>query len=874
MLGYTTTEVINKITPADIFDSQEIMARARALSVELKTPITPGFDALVFKASRGIEDVYELTCIRKDGSRFPAVVSVTALRDAQDAIIGYLLIGADNTARKQVEEERMKLDQSLRDQQFYTRSLIESNIDALMTTDPQGIVSDVNKQMEALTGCTRDELIGAPFKNYFTDPERAEAGIKQVLAEGKVTNYELTARNWDGKETVVSYNATTFYDRNRRLQGVFAAARDVTERKLLDHALEKAKEAAEDANNAKSDFLARMSHEIRTPMNAIIGMADLLWDTSLDTEQREYVRIFRKAGSQLLDLINDILDLSKVESGHLALESVAFDLSEVIDRTLEMMAIRAHEKGLELASRIAPEVPTVLVGDPMRLRQILINLIGNAIKFTETGEVIVRVESDPDDATAGALRFAVVDSGIGVQEQTRELIFAPYSQVDTSTTRKFGGTGLGLTISRSLVELMQGRIWVESCNGTGSTFFFTARFAVDSRARPGASLDVAELDGVKTLIVDDNGTHRSILREMLTRWGALVTEADGGEQGLAELRHARQNDQDFALVLLDSRMPGLNGFDVAGQMAQDSANSANSERIILMLNSDNRAGDVARGHELGVAAYLVKPIKQAELLDAIRAARAESLPRLERPAAQAGEVLEGDLGLRGLRVLLAEDSSDNVLLIQDYLKFSGCIVDLAANGEVALRKVIDGTYDVVLMDVQMPIMDGYSATRKIRQWERENQVKPLPILALTAHALPEEARKSLDAGCTTHLTKPIRKATLLRAIEHAVNFVPAHGDAGLAGLVPGYLARRRLDIDAIAVAIAQADFESIRIMGHNMKGSGSGYGFDGISEFGAALELAAGRQSPEDIRTQAAELALHLDGLITASAGQNAKENS
>src|SRR5688500_3972472 len=283
MLGYKAADVMNKITPADISDPQEVIARAKALSVELGTPITPGFEALVFKASRGIEDIYELTYIRKDGSRFPAVVSVTALRDAQDAIIGYLLIGTDNTARKRVEEERKKLDQRLRDQQFYTRSLIESNIDALMTTDPSGIITDVNKQMEALTGCTRDELIGAPFKNYFTDPERAEAAIKQVLSEKKVTNCELTARARGGKQTVVSYNATTFYDRDRNLQGVFAAARDVTERNRLDQVLleknvelESAKSVAEQANLAKSDFLSSMSHELRSPRNAILGFAQLM----------------------------------------------------------------------------------------------------------------------------------------------------------------------------------------------------------------------------------------------------------------------------------------------------------------------------------------------------------------------------------------------------------------------------------------------------------------------------------------------------------------------------------------------------------------------------------------------------------------------
>src|SRR5258705_11616676 len=347
MLGYTAAEVMNKITPADISDPQELIARAGTLSLEFATPITPGFEALVFKASRGIEDIYELTYIRKDGSRFPAVVSVTALRDAQDAIIGYLLIGTDNTARQQVEEERKKLDQRLRDQQFYTRSLIESNIDAIMATDPAGIISDVNKQMEALTGCTRDEWIGAPFKDYFTDPERAEAGIKRVLREKSVTDYELTARARDGKQTVVSYNATTFYDRNRKLQGVFAAARDVTERKRVEAELQQAKAAAEGASQTKSDFLASMSHEIRTPMNAIMGVVGLLAKTSLSPEQDKYVQIFRGAGDNLLNLINDILDLSKVEASQLELERTGFSLKDHLEKVMEMVAAQAHEKGLD-----------------------------------------------------------------------------------------------------------------------------------------------------------------------------------------------------------------------------------------------------------------------------------------------------------------------------------------------------------------------------------------------------------------------------------------------------------------------------------------------------------------------------------------------
>ena len=394
MLGYTAAEVMNKITPADISDPQEVIARAKALSAELGTTITPGFEALVFKASRGIEDIYELTYIRKDGSRFPAVVSVTALRDAQDAIIGYLLIGTDNTARKQVEAEQKKLDQRLRDQQFYTRSLIESNIDALMTTDPRGIITDVNKQMEALTGCTRDELIGAPFKDYFTDPERAEAGIKLVLGEKKVTDYELTARARDGKETVVSYNATTFHDRDRKLQGVFAAARDVTERKRVEAALQQAKAAAESASRTKSDFLANMSHEIRTPMNAIIGIADLLREDRRSRRSRTSTcRSSAAPATTCCNLINDILDLSKVEASQLELERTGFSLNDLLEKVTEMVAVRAQEKGLALVCEIAPDVPNDLVGDPTRLRQVLLNLLGNAIKFTESGEVALRVDA-------------------------------------------------------------------------------------------------------------------------------------------------------------------------------------------------------------------------------------------------------------------------------------------------------------------------------------------------------------------------------------------------------------------------------------------------------------------------------------------------
>src|SRR3954463_211185 len=398
MLGYAAAEVMNKNTPADISDPQEVIARARALSVELGTDITPGFEALVFKASRGIEDIYELTYIRKDGSRFPAVVSVTALRDADGTIIGYLLIGTDNTVRKQVEEERQKLDQRLRDQHFYTRSLIESNIDALMTTDPRGIITDVNKQTEKLTGCSRDELIGAPFKNYFTDSARAEAGINRVLNESAVTDYELTARARDGTLTVVSYNATTFHDRDRRLQGVFASARDMTELKQFEHELQQKNVELEAASRMKSEFLANMSHELRTPLNAIIGFSEVLKDGmvgDLTEQQRGFIGDIFGSGKHLLSLINDILDLSKIEAGKMSLDVERIELSGVFANSASIMREKAASRRVQVDLDVAPDLRSIQA-DGRKLKQIVYNLLSNAVKFSgEGGRVTLRARPVP-----------------------------------------------------------------------------------------------------------------------------------------------------------------------------------------------------------------------------------------------------------------------------------------------------------------------------------------------------------------------------------------------------------------------------------------------------------------------------------------------
>jgi CheY-like chemotaxis protein/HPt (histidine-containing phosphotransfer) domain-containing protein len=645
-------------------------------------------------------------------------------------------------------------------------------------------------------------------------------------------------------------------------------------------------------------------------MNAILGMADLLWDSPLTFEQHRYLDTMRNNGNALLDLINGILDLARVESGRLSLERAPFDICDLAEKALDTLSVRAHEKKLELAVRVMPDVPTRLIGDPLRLRQILINLIGNAIKFTEAGEIVLTVETAaPPRSAAGNgsapangdgrerqwLRCSVSDTGIGIPPDKLGAIFSTFTQADSSTARKYGGSGLGLAIVKRLVELKGGEIEVASEPGKGSTFSIVIPLEVeraDSRP-PTAAGGLEFLRGRRMLAVDDTAVNRMIIGDALRPLGIEAAEAADGEQALAEIERARAAGRPFDVILLDCRMPGMDGIELMRRLvgARADGKTPAGGGIVLMLTADELNSADARIEEIGLGApppHLLKPLKKSDLLRAVsRAMQGESAAAnaaydaINSGAKPAGEGAAGQPGeSREMPILLADDSPDNRLLIEAYLKNTRYRLDFAEDGQAAIDRAKAAEYDLILMDIQMPVVDGYTAARAIRQWERERKRPPTPIIALTASASEEAMRKSLDAGCDAHVSKPVRKATLLEAMDRIsragrplaadrnglsggsqLNKFVVQIDPDLSDLVPGFLANKRNDSNQIIAAAEKSDFDTLGKIGHKIKGEGGSYGLDKISDIGADIERAAKAEDMEAAMRCGRELLAYLDAV-------------
>jgi PAS domain S-box-containing protein len=810
--------------------------------------------------------------INPDGSLRAILTTKVPLRDTQGQIIGLVGIGHDITERKRAEEELRRahdeLDLRVRER---TAELAAANeglekehrlVRALMDNLPQSIYFkdaasrfiSINRALATSLGL-RDaaEAIGKSDADFFTaeHAQRTLADEQQIMRTGRPILDKEQEETWpDGHTQWTLTTKIPFRDEEGRIVGTLGISRDITERKQVSEALRVAKEAAEAASRAKGAFLANMSHEIRTPLNAVIGMTELVLKSPLAAQQREFLELVRESGEALLSLINDILDFSKIEAGKLVLESSAFDLWESLGDTMKTFAVRAHQQGLELVCSIHPEVPRMVVGDYNRLRQILVNLVGNAVKFTERGEVGLEVTREPPAENDVLLHFVVADTGIGIPGEKQAAIFEMFEQADASTTRRHGGTGLGLAIASHLVGLMGGRIWVESEVGRGSRFHFVVRLAPAAAefVEP-LSPEPACLHGMPVLVVDDNATNRRILDAVLRSWQMAPTTARSAAEAIQLLLESRQKGEPFRLVLTDAHMPSMDGFMLAEQIKQDSILDST---VVMMLTSGDRPDDMQRCEDLGISAYLLKPIKQSELLEAIQFALGITVARKElRQAAKRRAPPAAQL-----RILLAEDSLVNQKLAVALLEEEGHVVAVASNGREACAQAASGNFDLILMDVQMPEMDGLEATAKIRAGEKQSKTH-IPIVAMTAHALKGDRERCLEAGMDAYVAKPIRADEVLETIgaliaatgESAAPAVSAPPEEGLVDWTEALRAVRgdyRLlrviveaaakeipsQVTAIREAIAGGNATAVQLAAHTLKGAiryfASGAGFEQV----------------------------------------------
>jgi PAS domain S-box-containing protein len=640
--------------------------------------------------------------------------------------------------------DRARTQEALQASEERYRDLFENASDLIQCVDTRGRILYANRAWHETLGYSREDLKVISLFDVIhpESKEHCNELLKRLMSGKKIDRIEALFRTKSGEIVVLEGTASCGFENGITpvSNGIF---RDITKRKQAEAEMLCAMEAAQAASRAKSEFLANMSHEIRTPLNGVIGMTELVLDTDLTPGQREDLRMAKASADALLSIINDILDFSKIEAGKSELDLMEFNLRDSLEETMKMFAARADQKGLELACDLRPGLPEVLIGDPLRVRQVITNLVGNALKFTEKGEVIVRVESEAQEEDRACVRFSVVDTGMGIPADKQKLIFEAFTQADGSTVRRYGGTGLGLSICSRLVEMMGGRIWVESELGKGSTFHFTADFLVPAwaRERPQPA-DLAVLEGLQVLVVDDNPTNRRILGEIVSRRGARPTLADGAAAAMIALQHATDSGRPFRLMLLDSQMPEVEGFDFAEQIKR---NPRFADTVMIMLTSAAQRGDAARCQELGIAAYLTKPIGQAELLESIRNVLASKQENADTfPPATRHSLRKARLP-SSRRILLAEDNAINRVLAVRLLEKRGHTVVVAADGHQALAALDKEPFDLVFMDVQMPGMDGFEVTKALREKEKTTG-NHLRIVAMTAHAMKGDRERCLAAG--------------------------------------------------------------------------------------------------------------------------------
>jgi len=702
---------------------------------------------------------------RADGTSFPAACRSYPVRKGGE-ITGAVVTFTDITERKRAEQEQRKL-----------ASIVENSEDFISIATPAGEIVYINPGGCRMAGIDDPrELAGQPMSVLAPSPFHPwlqEEVLPDLMANGRWEGESMLRNLKTGATIDVSIRASVVrHAETGEPICIAAVVRDIRQRKQTERALMRAKETAEAASRAKTEFLANVSHEIRTPMNGIIGMTELALETDLTLEQRDYIENVRKSAEYLLAVINEVLDFSKIEAGKMSLDPCEFALHASVEEAVRSLSLRAHQKGLELLCRIAPDVPASILADSYRLRQILINLLGNAVKFTGSGEILLEVKLVSRRGARATLEFSVRDTGPGIAFEKQQMIFEAFTQADGSMTRRYGGTGLGLAISRHLVRLMGGRMWLESEPGAGSTFSFTIQAIVREPAPPRASPPLEHparlLRGVRVLIVDDNSTNRRILEQYVAQWEMLSGSAASAAAGLALLLNEKAAHREFQLVLLDARMPEADGFSLARSIRN---HPELARAAIMMLSSDDLHADAQKCREAGIDVYLVKPVMQRDLRDAIlRVLKIGPAPELPKPASSvaAGEAAAG------LRVLLAEDNIVNQKVALSLLEKRGYAVTLARDGARAVEEHARHRFDLILMDLQMPEMGGLEATRVIRDRERETG-RHVPIIALTAHAMKGDRERCLEAGMDDYVSKPIQPGELFETIARvAAARVPLH----------------------------------------------------------------------------------------------------